>query len=165
MLGGVCAGIAEYFDLDPTVVRLLTVLLVVVGNAAAVIVYIVMWIAVPEEPLGVPHAGERERGPVMAEESNRSTSGVPGPDSPPPPPPHTATPPPGHQPSRVTPETGVGPEGRGRSGAWLGAVLIFIGVALLVQMFVPEVRLWEYWPVIIIVAGILMIVRPGRGTR
>ena len=47
MLGGVCAGIAEYLDIDPTVVRLAAVLLTpyyLVG----VWIYLVCWIVMPD---------------------------------------------------------------------------------------------------------------------
>lgn len=47
-LGGVCGGIANYFGIDPTIVRLLTVLLILTG--LSILVYIIMWIVIPEEP-------------------------------------------------------------------------------------------------------------------
>ena len=50
MLGGVCSGLAEYFDLDPTLVRLLCVaLFFVTGLAPVLIAYIVAWIVIPEK--------------------------------------------------------------------------------------------------------------------
>lgn len=48
MLGGVCSGLAHYMNLDPTVVRLATVLLTVLSVSTVAIVYIVLWIVVPE---------------------------------------------------------------------------------------------------------------------
>jgi phage shock protein C len=49
MIGGVCGGIAHYFNTDPTVIRLLFVLgLLVVGGTFWA--YIIMMIVVPEEP-------------------------------------------------------------------------------------------------------------------
>lgn len=49
MLGGVCGGLAEYFNLDPTLVRVLFVALTVLGGAGPLI-YLAMWIIVPNEP-------------------------------------------------------------------------------------------------------------------
>ncbi|WP_369018261.1 PspC domain-containing protein [Thermatribacter velox] len=49
MIGGVCAGIAQYFDIDPTIVRLLAVALLLAGGTA-IVAYIIAWIVVPEEP-------------------------------------------------------------------------------------------------------------------
>lgn len=51
ILGGVCGGIAEYFGLDPVLVRVVAVLLILVGGGA-ILAYIVAWILIPEEPGG-----------------------------------------------------------------------------------------------------------------
>lgn len=47
MLGGVCAGLAEYFDLDPTLVRVAYVLVSVLTAFAGVLVYIILWALIP----------------------------------------------------------------------------------------------------------------------
>lgn len=53
MIGGVCGGLANYFHMDPTVVRLLAVLgLVLAGGTFWA--YIVMMIVIPEEPDIIP---------------------------------------------------------------------------------------------------------------
>lgn len=49
MLAGVCAGIANYFGLDPTLIRVAYVLLTVFTAFAGVIVYLLLWIIIPEE--------------------------------------------------------------------------------------------------------------------
>lgn len=49
MLGGVAAGIAEYFGIDPTLVRLGWVLLVLLGGTG-ILLYFIAWIIVPVEP-------------------------------------------------------------------------------------------------------------------
>jgi len=48
MVAGVCAGLAEYIDIDPTIVRLLFVLGLFVGGATFW-AYLVMMMVVPEE--------------------------------------------------------------------------------------------------------------------
>lgn len=50
MIGGVCGGLAEYFGIDATLVRLVAALLLVFGVGSAGLVYIIMWIVVPEKP-------------------------------------------------------------------------------------------------------------------
>jgi phage shock protein PspC (stress-responsive transcriptional regulator) len=50
MLGGVCAGLAEYFDVDPSLIRLATVILLFAGGTG-ILAYIVAWIIIPQEPL------------------------------------------------------------------------------------------------------------------
>lgn len=48
-IGGVCAGIAEYFNIDPTIVRLLAVFLLFAWLSSA-IAYVIAWIIVPKAP-------------------------------------------------------------------------------------------------------------------
>lgn len=47
-LGGVCAGFAEYMNLDVTLMRLLVVLLTILTGGVLLIAYIVAWIVMPE---------------------------------------------------------------------------------------------------------------------
>jgi len=48
MLGGVCGGIAEYFDLDPTLVRVGYLVLSIISAAfPGLLVYIILWIIIP----------------------------------------------------------------------------------------------------------------------
>ena len=46
-IAGVCGGIAEYFELDPTVVRVAYVLLSLLTIFAGLLVYIVLWAMIP----------------------------------------------------------------------------------------------------------------------
>ena len=49
MISGVCGGIGEYFNIDPTVVRLLWAILTAGGFGSGLLVYIIAAIVVPEE--------------------------------------------------------------------------------------------------------------------
>jgi phage shock protein C len=49
MIAGVCAGLAEYIGMDPTIIRLLFVLGMFMGGATF-LAYIVMMLVIPEEP-------------------------------------------------------------------------------------------------------------------
>jgi len=49
-IAGVCAGFAEYFDLDPTLIRIMWVMLVVFGGCG-LLAYLIAWIIMPEEAL------------------------------------------------------------------------------------------------------------------
>ena len=49
-IAGVCGGLANYLDFDPTIVRILFVLIAFAGGAA-VLAYLIIWIIAPEEPL------------------------------------------------------------------------------------------------------------------
>lgn len=53
MVAGVAGGLAHYFNLDPTIVRLFFVLGAIFGHLLAALVYVALWLLVPEEPLSV----------------------------------------------------------------------------------------------------------------
>lgn len=50
LIGGVCSGIAEYFDIDPIVTRILAVVLTLASAGALAIAYIALWIILPLAP-------------------------------------------------------------------------------------------------------------------
>jgi phage shock protein PspC (stress-responsive transcriptional regulator) len=56
MVGGICAGLGNYIGIDPTVVRLLFALGTIFGLGSLVIVYLIMLVVIPEEPMEAPSA-------------------------------------------------------------------------------------------------------------
>lgn len=50
-LAGVCAGLADYFGIDATIIRILFVLFAVFA-AGGILVYIILWLVMPEETAG-----------------------------------------------------------------------------------------------------------------
>jgi phage shock protein C len=52
-IGGVCAGLADYFDLDPTLVRVIW-LLAIFFAGTGFLIYIILWIVLPVAPAVVP---------------------------------------------------------------------------------------------------------------
>jgi len=52
-IAGVCAGFAEYFDLDVTLIRIVWAVSTLLG-LLSVVVYLACWIIMPEEPLLLP---------------------------------------------------------------------------------------------------------------
>lgn len=74
MIAGVAGGLAEMWGADPSLVRIIWALLVILTGGAALLVYIVMAIVVPDEdtvygPAGVPVADRRARAPRTGEMS------------------------------------------------------------------------------------------------
>ncbi|MBQ4223536.1 MAG: PspC domain-containing protein [Prevotella sp.] len=49
-LGGVCGGIAEYFDVDPLLVRIAFIILFL-GYGSGLLVYILLWLLAPKNPM------------------------------------------------------------------------------------------------------------------
>jgi phage shock protein PspC (stress-responsive transcriptional regulator) len=52
-IAGVCAGMAAYTDVDPTLMRVLWLLLLFALPPAGLIGYIAAWIVIPKEPLAL----------------------------------------------------------------------------------------------------------------
>ncbi len=59
MLAGVCGGLAEYFDVDPTLVRLAAVALTLAWGTG-ILAYLIFWFVVPQRPLELTVAEARE---------------------------------------------------------------------------------------------------------
>lgn len=176
MLAGVCAGIADYFSLDPTVVRMLAVLLTVIGSGAPVLAYVVMWIVVPEAPLAGATGGGGST--TMVDQEGWNSSGI-TPNAPEPPQPPgdsspavespgvataTAPPPPPPPPSRIGASASDWGrrDRRGGGGVWFGIVLVLIGALVISGRFFEGFAWWEMWPLIIVLAGAIQAVTPGR---
>jgi phage shock protein C len=53
-IAGVCAGFAEYFDIDVTLVRVVLLVSIFVGAGLGLIAYVVAWIVMPDEPIALP---------------------------------------------------------------------------------------------------------------
>ncbi len=51
VIGGVCQGMANYFNLDPSLVRIAWVIFTLFGGAG-ILAYIICWIVIPESPYG-----------------------------------------------------------------------------------------------------------------
>ncbi|MBE6328674.1 MAG: PspC domain-containing protein [Paludibacteraceae bacterium] len=49
MIAGVAAGVAKYFGIDPTIVRIAWALLAICSGSIFFWVYLICWIAIPEE--------------------------------------------------------------------------------------------------------------------
>lgn len=49
-IGGVCGGLAEYLDVDPTIVRLAWALFALASMGMGLLLYVLAWVIIPEEP-------------------------------------------------------------------------------------------------------------------
>ena len=51
MIAGICGGLGEYSNIDPTVIRLISVLFLFFTGPGVVLAYIIMALIIPEEPV------------------------------------------------------------------------------------------------------------------
>lgn len=74
MIAGVCGGLAEYFEIDPTLVRLIAIALTLAGGSG-VLAYIIFWFVVPQKPLSLSETTtEGQSNPVGADDSTSAES-------------------------------------------------------------------------------------------
>jgi len=49
IIAGICGGIAEYFDADPTIVRLIWAIATLISLGFGLLAYLIAWIIIPEK--------------------------------------------------------------------------------------------------------------------
>ena len=49
MIAGVCGGIAEYFGIDPVLIRVVAVILLLPGGLPGILPYLLLWVLVPQK--------------------------------------------------------------------------------------------------------------------
>lgn len=142
MLGGVCAGMADYFDIDPTLIRLIAVVALLASGGLAVPAYIVGWIIVPRDDQFAPQGGPGGDPSVApAVETQPSSEGVP-----------------------------ESPSGeKNRNASWQtylpGIILIGLGCMFLIKEYF-WISFSELWPIFLILVGLGLIMwRSGRKTH
>lgn len=144
-IGGVCGGLAEYFDIDPLLVRLLFIILVIVAGGG-VLLYIILWIITPEKPFSPVQAQDPPKtdNPNVNQEAPKD-SYEPQPNE-------------DHH-KRENME-------RRHRGSLIGAlVLITLGFLFLADEFIPHVNFGDLWPIILIVIGIGLLLNSVTGRR
>ena len=139
MIAGVCGGIAEYFDVDSTLVRLLTVLVVLLGGAG-VIAYIIAWIVIPKNPKQTSDENFEKR-EKLKEKIKKGAEDVFEEVKE-----HFESKEPHHKSERNRRILG-------------GIIVIVIGVIFLLNSLFPWVAWGSLWPVILIVVGTMIMIQ------
>lgn len=169
ILGGVCAGLAEGFHIDPLWVRIAFLLLVFL-QGAGVFVYVVLWLVMPERLEG---GGQRNGFDAMTADLRRISSevqqqlgGTSRPASSPAAPPASA-PAPNPDPAPQSPSppsppaAAAGPQSHGmwqNQSVVVGVILVVIGLAVLGGNI--GIITWsEVWPAALITVGIVILIR------
>lgn len=139
IFGGVAGGIANALNADPAIIRLIFAILVIIGGGG-LLLYAILWIAIPEEPYGFFQDGQ----------PNPSAGG----------PTDGTTPTTPYQPSAY-------PARKSNGALIVGLILIVIGALFLIGRFLPQFRFHfhDFWPLIIVVAGIALIVSSFSGIK
>lgn len=143
VIAGVCGGLAEYFRVDVTLVRLAWALIFFAGGTGGLL-YLIAWIIIPEAPVAAsrttPDTGRAEQ--PAAEEAGEE------PAQPPPP-------------ARTRAEEAGKPDERSRV---IGLVLIGLGGYFLLQNVLPRFWIGRLWPLGLVVLG-LIVIMSARGEK
>jgi phage shock protein C len=123
MLGGVCTGLAEYFSIDPVLIRLLFVIFTL-HHGIGIVAYIILWIVVPARAVSV--AADTPDGGLALDDVADGT---------------------------FAPPAARHGKASGRSSYIGGIALIVIGVLFLFDNFIPGFGFHEFWPVLLIAVG------------
>ncbi len=139
MIAGVCGGLGKYFSVDPVIVRLVFLLLLFLGGSGFLL-YLILWIIVPEERLAgaAPHQGAwPANAPEMAQSAQdlgKSAGQAAGASS------------------------GDVAQAAARNGPLIFAViLICLGSWFLLQNLL-HIDLGQLWPVVLIVIGLALLI-------
>jgi phage shock protein PspC (stress-responsive transcriptional regulator) len=171
MLAGVAGGLAEMWDADPSLVRIVWALLVVLTGGIALVVYIVMAIVVPEgdDPYRSPYApGSAVPQPPPASDAMPGT--VPAGDVAPPSTPMDPAlgwvPPVDQRTARAQAREARraarrayrAQRGPGVGPVLIGALLVLLGVYFLVREYVPTIDWDWFWPLVLVGLGVVVLI-------
>jgi phage shock protein C len=157
MLAGVAGGVAEMLDADPSIIRIVWAVLVVLTGGIALLVYIVMAIVVPERPEGMPIASPWAPGGAIPAQDAATPDAAPVPEG------GWRAPDGSTVPIAAAPTTGRrhrrrDPADRARGGVIVGLLFILIGGVFLIRQFVPAFDFGLWWPTVAIGVGILLVI-------
>lgn len=71
-IGGVCGGLADYFDIDVVLIRVAFVLLLLFGGGGF-LAYVILWIVIPTRPMDFMKAGNMGENTDLASETNEES--------------------------------------------------------------------------------------------
>lgn len=147
MLGGVCGGLADYFSVDVTLVRLI-VLVATFAGGVGILAYVAGWIIIPVNPNEQGRQTEpqnRDMGETiqgMLSDVNDATTGIF---------------------LQKEHEKLEKPENHGNRSKMAGGILVALGVYFLLERFLPYwFDLGKMWPLLLILIGMAIIYRGGR---
>ena len=177
LVGGVCSGLAHYFQIDPVFIRVAFVAMAFLPPGVGFWLYLVLWVVMPP-PEGAPQPGDfRGRMRMVSNEMRQdwrnwfspASSSPPGGSSPPPTsggPPPAGSPPPAHPagPPPEQPNWWAPGSGRRPGAAWGGAILVAIGIYfLLLNLGFLTWWNWDiFWPIVLIALGLFVLARRLR---
>ena len=134
MIGGVAGGLSDYFDIDPTLVRVLFVVALFLGGSS-VLAYIILWIVVPEEPIIFPSSEQETKTNTSTEEKSGTF---------------------------ITPNAISVENQSQKRRVVIGIILIVIGILFLADNFIPRIHFGDFWPLVLICIGLALLLNSKK---
>ncbi len=159
-IAGVCSGLAKYFDIDTTIVRVLFIVSIFIGGGG-IIAYIILWIVVPEEQIIFQSAAQDSQTHQSDSDSEKSNSNSNQDSS-------------KFDSSNFNAEINqkvneaaneinkILDEARSNKKVLGGTILILLGVLFLLDNLLPYFDFGDYWPIILIALGVGIIIKASR---
>ncbi len=169
MVAGVAGGLAEMWDADPSVVRIVWALLIVLTGGIGLVVYIVMAIVVPNaDDVASYRPAPMSTGDATASATSAPATGSPAaaPDVPVPgwvaptgwTAPSRASDRAARRQARAERHAARRARRRGPGSALAGVVLVLLGLAFLAREWLPTIDLGWVWPLLLVVLGVVLLV-------
>ncbi|MEN6294948.1 MAG: PspC domain-containing protein [Chloroherpetonaceae bacterium] len=141
IIGGVCGGIGEYFDIDPLFIRVLFVVFTCLYGVG-IIVYIVLWIITPSAPLETAY---NETETATQRQTEYETENA--------------------QRSDLNQMPSQNSEKANKNRFLIGLILIIIGALILVNELLPYIDGEYIWSALFIIVGVYLIILSLRGKK
>jgi phage shock protein PspC (stress-responsive transcriptional regulator) len=137
VIGGVAGGLAEYFEIDPVLVRVLFVVSLFF-HGAGFIAYIILWIIVPEAAYVFETASSGGTSGTMSAETDVKSD----------------------DPAAAYFKSLE--EKKSRRNRNIGIVLMVIGTIFLADNFIPRIHFGDFWPIVLIALGVSLLVNSKK---
>ncbi len=129
VIGGVAGGIAENLRTDPTLIRIIFILVALFGGGG-ILIYVILWIALPLEPIS------------YFTEQNQNTE--------------KEKTDPNFQTENLSHQNNLH-HSRNQGNLIAGLILISVGIIFLIDRFVPGIDFGDLWPLVLVIAGVALI--------
>ncbi len=152
VIAGVCAGLADYFNIDAVIIRVLAVVLGIASFGITAFMYVLLWLIMPASPkrsnpidvpcTQVPYDGcyqvyNQANGPMGSRTESTVDSVV----------------------NRIC---NASSNKLCRAGVWVGILLVLIGLAGVFAAVVRGISWWQFWPVVLVLGGVTQMLLPAR---
>jgi len=133
VIAGVAGGIGEYFAIDPTLIRLLFILLTIFGGSG-ILIYLIMWLIMPSDSSKL----EKRDNVIMQNIDDMSDKA-----------------------KTFAHDLNIRSDNQNDSKFWWGFIIIILGIVLLFQNFgiFDIIDFEKFWPLLIILLGIFLLIK------